>query len=257
MWKIIINDNEYQLSMPITFSEVYSNELDSAKVEISHITERIELAPCMPIILTNNNDLLNDWSNNLFTRVMLIDNFKEIQINIFEEIYNYELELCSLTKMLELYTGDTTISITQSRDNSVTLYTLKDALEKVLKTLRPSCKGKLICIFGCGGNRDAIKRPIMGKIASELADFVYVTSDNPRYEEPDFIARQVISDIKGCNYKIIHDRKQAVIDAFNDCAYGDMLVLCGKGAEDYIEIKGVKHAYSDMQTLTDLGFERI
>lgn len=132
MWKIIINDNEYQLSMPITFSEVYSNELDSAKVEISHITERIELAPCMPIILTNNDDLLNDWSNNLFTRVMLIDNFKEIQINIFEEIYNYELELCSLTKMLELYTGDTTISITQSRDNSVTLYTLKDALEKVL-----------------------------------------------------------------------------------------------------------------------------
>ena len=135
MWKIIINDNEYQLSMPITFSEVYSNELDSAKVEISHITERIELAPCMPIILTNNDDLLNDWSNNLFTRVMLIDNFKEIQINIFEEIYNYELELCSLTKMLELYTGDTTISITQSRDNSVTLYTLKDALEKVLSKI--------------------------------------------------------------------------------------------------------------------------
>lgn len=132
-----------------------------------------------------------------------------------------------------------------------------DALEKVLKTVRPTCKCKLICVFGCGGNRDALKRPIMGKIASKNADFVYVTSDNPRYEEPDFIARQIVSDINGDNYKIVHDRKQAVLDAFEMCNDGDMLVLCGKGAEDYIEIKGVKHTYSDMQTLIDLGFERI
>ena len=126
-----------------------------------------------------------------------------------------------------------------------------DGMKKVLTCARSICKGNLICLFGCGGDRDKTKRPIMGKIAAELADVVILTSDNPRSEDPEAI----ISDIKkGIDKEVFSmpDRKDAVRFALGLAKEGDVVVLCGKGAENYIEYKDGKVAYSDRETCLDI-----
>lgn len=121
-----------------------------------------------------------------------------------------------------------------------------DALEKVLSTLREQTAGKLICVFGCGGNRDKGKRPLMGDVASRLADAVVVTSDNPRHENPVTIIDDIIVGMKG-NYQIEADRAAAIAQAIGAAVSGDVVVLAGKGHESYQEIDGVKLPFSDLE----------
>lgn len=128
-----------------------------------------------------------------------------------------------------------------------------DALKNVLVSLRKITKNKLYCLFGCGGNRETEKRPIMGQIAGSYSDFVYVTTDNPRFEEPNNIIWQIVAGIKSKNYKVILDRKNAIIEAVESMQDGDTLAICGKGAEDYLEIKGIKYPYSDKVVVEELG----
>ena len=130
-----------------------------------------------------------------------------------------------------------------------------DSLCKLLETIKKMKHNKLYCIFGCGGNRDANKRPKMGKIASKLADFVYITDDNPRFEESNEIAKMIASGINGNNYEIIVDREKAISKAINNMNDGDILAICGKGAENYMDIKGVKHPYSDQKAVEAWGFK--
>ena len=118
-----------------------------------------------------------------------------------------------------------------------------DALERVLKSLRPHTKNRLVCLFGCGGDRDTGKRPQMGKIADELADVVYITDDNPRSEEPNVI-RQAIKD--QCPKGIVVDnRANAILQAIRNLQKGDLLVLAGKGHESGQIIKGITYPFSD------------
>lgn len=118
-----------------------------------------------------------------------------------------------------------------------------DALEIVLKTLRPVTKGRLICLFGCGGDRDKGKRPIMGAIAAENADVVVVTSDNPRTEEPNAIIADIVAGIKKgrSQCKIICDREEAIAWAIDKARPGDVILLAGKGHEDYQVVGHEKH----------------
>ena len=118
-----------------------------------------------------------------------------------------------------------------------------DALEKVLKTLRPVTRGRLIALFGCGGDRDRGKRPIMGKIAAENADFVIVTSDNPRTEDPMAIINEILPGVENEHtpYKVICDRVEAIGWAIDNAASGDVILLAGKGHEDYQIIGHEKH----------------
>ncbi|MFY9138366.1 bifunctional UDP-N-acetylmuramoyl-L-alanyl-D-glutamate--2,6-diaminopimelate ligase MurE/UDP-N-acetylmuramoyl-tripeptide--D-alanyl-D-alanine ligase MurF [Zwartia sp.] len=127
-----------------------------------------------------------------------------------------------------------------------------DALERVLRTLRPlaeSQQGKLWCVFGCGGNRDAGKRPIMGAIAQRLADQVIVTSDNPRHEEPATILTAIVADISGQvrNVHIVQDRAQAILQAVLEADAADVILIAGKGHETYQEISGVRKYFDDRQ----------
>ncbi len=110
-----------------------------------------------------------------------------------------------------------------------------DALEKALKTLRPGTRGRLIVLFGCGGDRDHIKRPIMGKIAAQFADLCVVTSDNPRTEEPHAILNDILGGMKDSNTptKVICDRAEAIAWAIDNVQPGDVILLAGKGHEDY------------------------
>ncbi len=121
-----------------------------------------------------------------------------------------------------------------------------DALEKVLTTLKEQTSNKLICVFGCGGNRDAGKRSVMGKIATEIADAVIVTSDNPRNENTDEIIKQIVQNITR-HYIIETDRASAIAIAVLSAKAGDVVLIAGKGHEDYQEIGGIKYHFSDVE----------
>ena len=130
-----------------------------------------------------------------------------------------------------------------------------DGLDNLLRTARTITKSRLITVFGCGGDRDVSKRKIMGKIASELSDAVILTSDNPRSENPE----KIIADIE-CGAvkpsKTIVNRAEAIAFALNEMAEGDTVVIAGKGAENYMEIKGKKIPYSDLETVLKRGAKR-
>ena len=121
-----------------------------------------------------------------------------------------------------------------------------DALEKVLIALREQTKGRLLCVFGCGGNRDQGKRPLMGEAACRLADEVIITSDNPRHENPAGIIAAIVSGMHG-NNQIQQDRAAAIALAINAAKPGDIVLVAGKGHEDYQEVAGVKYPFSDQQ----------
>ena len=124
-----------------------------------------------------------------------------------------------------------------------------DALEKTLEALRPMAAargGELICMFGCGGDRDATKRPLMGAIAEKLADGVVVTSDNPRSEDPQKILDQIASGMKDASKaRRFEDRASAILQAIRGAAREDVILLAGKGHEATQEIMGKKRAFSD------------
>lgn len=130
-----------------------------------------------------------------------------------------------------------------------------DGLQNVLKAARDianSRRGRLISLFGCGGNRDVKKRPIMGKISQLLADYSVITSDNPRYENPDDIIDMIVEQMSIKSYKRIVDRKLAIEYAISLLGINDVLVVAGKGAENYMDIMGEKIKYSDSKTILNI-----
>jgi UDP-N-acetylmuramoyl-L-alanyl-D-glutamate--2,6-diaminopimelate ligase len=149
-----------------------------------------------------------------------------------------------------------------------------DALENVLRALRELMEaktqpakrtgtrktrtarsGRLVCVFGCGGDRDRGKRPLMGRIASRLADEVIVTSDNPRSEEPRAIIDEIVAGVPG-DCEVIEDRKRAIHAAVTSASAGDVVLIAGKGHEQYQEVAGVKHPHSDAAAVREALGER-
>lgn len=127
-----------------------------------------------------------------------------------------------------------------------------DALDKALSVLRKITSGRLRVVFGCGGDRDKAKRPIMGKIAYESADQVIITSDNPRSEEPMRIITEIQAGIPDTEDVIIEsDRRQAIYMALQKARPGDTILIAGKGHEDYQEIKGIKHPFDDRKIVRE------
>ncbi len=124
-----------------------------------------------------------------------------------------------------------------------------DALEKALDALRPivAAERRLFCVFGCGGDRDAGKRPIMGEAAARLADHVIVTSDNPRGEDSQAIIEQILAGVLDGSVESIADRQVAIFTAIHQARPGDVVLVAGKGHETYQEIAGVRHPFSDAE----------
>ncbi|RMF99841.1 MAG: UDP-N-acetylmuramoyl-L-alanyl-D-glutamate--2,6-diaminopimelate ligase [Nitrospirae bacterium] len=131
-----------------------------------------------------------------------------------------------------------------------------DALEKVLIAAREVVPGRVILVFGCGGNRDRGKRPEMGRIAEELSDLQIVTSDNPRYENPDVIIGDILGGMRGGNVIVVPDRREAIYRATELAKAGDLVMVAGKGHENYQEIEGVRYPFSDREVLIDALKER-
>ncbi|MFK7700073.1 UDP-N-acetylmuramoyl-L-alanyl-D-glutamate--2,6-diaminopimelate ligase [Pseudomonas caspiana] len=123
-----------------------------------------------------------------------------------------------------------------------------DALEKVLTALRPHAKGRLLCLFGCGGDRDRGKRPLMAEVVERLADSVLVTDDNPRTEVPTKIFDDIRQGFSAAqNVRFVEGRGQAIAEIIASAAATDVIVLAGKGHEDYQEIDGQRQPFSDLE----------
>ena len=126
-----------------------------------------------------------------------------------------------------------------------------DGLENVLSSVKGFCKGRTIAVFDCGGDRDPIKRPIMGKIGTDIADIAIITSDNPRTEEPAAIIADIVKGIDSGknNYEVIENRIKAIHHAMDIGQKNDIIILAGKGHETYQEICGVKHHLDEREVV--------
>ncbi len=131
------------------------------------------------------------------------------------------------------------------------------ALKSLLVTLKEYEHGRLVCLFGCGGNRSRDRRFEMGEASGQLSDFTVITSDNPRFEEPEAIIGDIITGIRKTDgaYIAIPDRKEAIAYAIRNARPGDIIVLAGKGHEDYQEIKGVKHHMDDREMVLEAAVQ--
>ncbi|MFZ5944153.1 MAG: UDP-N-acetylmuramoyl-L-alanyl-D-glutamate--2,6-diaminopimelate ligase [Bacillota bacterium] len=131
-----------------------------------------------------------------------------------------------------------------------------DSLINILATAQEFVQGRIITVFGCGGDRDRTKRPIMGKAAAQYSDFCIVTSDNPRSEEPERIIGDILPGLQEIStqekYKVVIDRKKAIEEALNMADRGDIVIIAGKGHETYQEIKGQKYPFDDKEVAEEI-----
>jgi UDP-N-acetylmuramoyl-L-alanyl-D-glutamate--2,6-diaminopimelate ligase len=135
-----------------------------------------------------------------------------------------------------------------------------DAVAQAVQALLPLVKsrgGELTCVLGCGGDRDAAKRPLMAAAAEQYAQHVVLTSDNPRSEDPQTIVNQMLTGLQNAaKAKVIVDRAQAIAQAVQHAHAHDVVLVAGKGHEDYQEISGVKYPFSDVQHARDALAQR-
>jgi UDP-N-acetylmuramoyl-L-alanyl-D-glutamate--2,6-diaminopimelate ligase len=131
-----------------------------------------------------------------------------------------------------------------------------DALERAIEALRPVTEGRLIVLFGAGGDRDRAKRPIMGAVAARGADIAVVTSDNPRTEDPDAIIDEIEIGMGEFEHVRIHDRREAIRHAVGMCRAGDVLLLAGKGHETYQVVGTERHPFDEKTIVAEVVAER-
>lgn len=133
-----------------------------------------------------------------------------------------------------------------------------DGVENILRAVRDFATGRVICLFGCGGDRDKTKRPLMGGVAASLADYLFVTSDNPRTEDPEAIINDILEGVKdsGTPYEVIVDRTEAIAAALAEAKAEDIIILAGKGHETYQILKEGKIHYDEREKVAQILAER-
>ncbi len=167
-------------------------------------------------------------------------------------IYKFELdEIISITK--DIYPPKGRCEQVTIRDAAAIIdYAhTPDAVEKIINSFLENKKGRIITIVGCGGDRDPMKRPIMGKIATEKSDYVIFTNDNPRTEDPNAIMNDIIAGVSKNNYEVILDRKSAINKGLSLLKTNDTLLILGKGHEDYQIIGHEKHHLDDKEIVLE------
>jgi UDP-N-acetylmuramoyl-L-alanyl-D-glutamate--2,6-diaminopimelate ligase len=132
-----------------------------------------------------------------------------------------------------------------------------DAVENILRSVKEYTDGRLVCLFGCGGNRDSAKRPLMAKAAVKYADKLIVTSDNPRNEKPEDIIQDILAGLEGCTvpYDVVTDRREAIYHSLKTAQKGDVIVLAGKGHEDYQILADNVHIHFDEREVVADGLK--
>lgn len=178
-------------------------------------------------------------------------------------VRNYDVDFNSINKALENFQGVSgrfnKIELPNGAyaviDYSHTSDSLKNAIESAREIVNNENKnGRVITIFGCGGNKDTTKRPVMGKFATELSDFSIITSDNPRYEKPLEIIREIRKGAVNKNYEIDENRETAIEKGIRMSKIGDIVLICGKGHETYQEINGVRSHFDDKEMVQKYSY---
>ena len=189
---------------------------------------------------------MTDMEFPLFFKTQFNKNNLEVALTITEVVFNQKLSI----DLNKINPPDGRFYIKKYKDSFIVVdfAHTPDALENISQGLRSAFPGfKLKVLFGCGGDRDRTKRSLMGQIVDMYADEIYVTSDNPRSENPEQIIEDIVKGIKNKIYKKIINRPEAVKIAFSELESNQVLLLAGKGHENYILINGVKHPYSDIE----------
>ncbi len=201
-------------------------------------------------IVTTLNDLgIKDYP--LFYHSSYNQSNVELAIALNEELWGTSLKGFDLNKIQTPKGRFSVIEIGESSMAIIDYAHTPDALLNIGKAIKEAFpKHKLIVVFGCGGNRDKTKRPLMGKAVSSFADRMMVTSDNPRDEAPEDIIVDIIPGIT-IDYEAMVDRKKAIVTCLDDMEEGEILLIAGKGHEEYQEIKGVKHPFSDFDIVLE------
>lgn len=207
---------------------------------IYHVTNyKLELNK---IIFEINNELFETkliGKYNIYNLLVCIIILKELKIGNIKEIVK-ELE-CPVGRMMKVMYKDNVIIVDYAHT--------PDALEKIITNMRDLNINYVYTIIGCGGNRDITKRPIMGNIATTLSDYVIFTNDNPRNENPNHIIKDIVRNIPNNNYKIIKNRYKAIKKGIQLLSKNDILLVLGKGHENYQIKKNKKRYFSDIETI--------
>ncbi|MBT4989773.1 MAG: UDP-N-acetylmuramoyl-L-alanyl-D-glutamate--2,6-diaminopimelate ligase [Rickettsiales bacterium] len=186
-------------------------------------------------VIIEHNFITNFQIVNYVTAIAYFTLHHQIKLDLFEQM---ALSLESIKGRMEIY------EIPQKHAKIIIDFAhTPDAMKNVLKDLKSKTQNRLITVFGCGGDRDKTKRPIMGKLANEIADIAIVTDDNPRYEDPAIIRSEIMHGNKGLIE--IDGRYEAILFGLENIKNGDILVILGKGHEEYQIVKDKKHVFSE------------
>ena len=191
------------------------------------------------------------------------DYFKHLNMVGKYNAYNYLEAVAALVYLnfdineilkIDVFTPPGRMYIVKYKDNTIFIdYAhTPDAMEKVLKSVNEFKKNRIITIFGCGGDRDRFKRSIMGDIASSYSDKVIITNDNPRNEDDDSIIFDIVGGIKKDNFEIVKNRKDAIIKGISYLGKNDILLILGKGHEDYQIVGNTKNHFSDLEVVREI-----
>ena len=161
--------------------------------------------------------------------------------------------------IMQIHKVDGRFNIISGKNNSIIIdfAHTDDGLKNAINSIKEFCTGRIITVFGCGGDRDKTKRPLMGKVASQLSDYCILTSDNPRSEDPISIIEDIKRGIDKNNYSVLVKRKEAIRYALEIAKENDIIFIAGKGAEQYQEINGIKYAYNDEKYIMELIEENV
>lgn len=167
---------------------------------------------------------------------------------ISEDVILEALSMVTVPGRCENVTLGKNIDFTVIRDYSHT----PDSLKNILETLRELAKGRIICIFGCGGDRDKTKRPIMGRIGTDLSDYAIITSDNPRTEDPNEILKEIVGGVEKQNFTVVENRREAIKEAMQMAKKGDIVLIAGKGHETYQILKDKTIHFDEKEVVQEL-----
>ena len=246
-YAILTNITEDHLDFHKTYKDYYKTKMSIFKKLKKKCTKISD-------IKIENYDINNDYfkyNNKIYnTKIKGEYNIKNIIPSI---IILDKMNIDSRKIIPQLCLPPGRMQIIKFKNNSIIIdYAhTPDAMEKIISTVKKMNYNKIITIFGCGGNREKEKRPKMGEIASLLSDYVILTNDNPRDENPKEIIREIKQNMNN-NYKIIYDRKKAIQEGIKMLKENDILLILGKGHEEYQVIDNKKIFFSDLYTVYDI-----